>query len=61
LEKSVDKIDTRCPGRLIYVFRSNKRGLYALTADPEGRMLPSQLCPENNLITNRPSTWCAGR
>jgi hypothetical protein len=46
LEKSVDKIGTRSPGRLIYVFRCNKRGLYALTADPEGRMLPSQMCPE---------------
>jgi len=46
LEKSIDKIDTRSPGRLIYVFRCNKRGLYALTADPKGRMLPSQICPE---------------
>jgi hypothetical protein len=46
LEKSVAKIDTRSPGKLIYVFRCNKRGLYALTADPEGRMLPSQMRPE---------------
>jgi hypothetical protein len=46
LEKNVAKIDTRSPGKLIYVFRCNKRGLYALTADPEGRMLPSQMCPE---------------
>ena len=46
LEKSVVKIDTRSLGKLIYVFRCNKRGLYALTADPEGRMLPSQMHPE---------------
>jgi hypothetical protein len=46
LEKSVAKIDMRFPGKMIYVFRCNKRGLYALTADPEGRMLPSQMCPE---------------
>ena len=46
LEKSIDKIDTRSAGALIYVFRCNKHGLYALTADPEGRMLPSQMCPE---------------
>jgi hypothetical protein len=46
LERSVAKIDTRCPEKLIYAFRCNKRGLYALTADPEGRMLPSQMYPE---------------
>jgi hypothetical protein len=43
---SVLNIDTRSRGQLIYVFRCNKRSLYALTADPEGRMLPSQMCPE---------------
>jgi hypothetical protein len=43
---SVAKIDRRSRGQLVYVFRCNKRGLYALTADPEGRMLPSQICPE---------------
>jgi hypothetical protein len=46
LEKSVAKIDTRSPGRLIYVFRCNERDLYAFTADPEGRVLPSQTRPE---------------
>jgi hypothetical protein len=46
LEKSVVKIDTRSPGRLIYVFRCNERDLYAFTADPEGRALPSQTRPE---------------
>ena len=46
LEKSVAKIDMRFPGKMIYVFRCNKRGLYEITADPEGRMLPSQMCPE---------------
>ena len=46
LEKRVAKIDTRSVGKLIYVFRCNKRGLYALTADPDGRMLPSQMYPE---------------
>jgi hypothetical protein len=46
LEKSVAKVDTQSPGKLIYVFHSNKRDLYALTADREGRMLPSQMCPE---------------
>jgi hypothetical protein len=46
LGKSVAKIDTRSPRKLIYVFRCSRRGLYALTADPEGRMLPPQTCPE---------------
>jgi hypothetical protein len=46
LERGVANIDTRSRGHLIYVFRCNKRSLYALTADPEGRMLPSQMCPE---------------
>ena len=32
--------------KAIYVFRCNKRSLYALTADPEGSMLLSQMCPE---------------
>ena len=43
---NIAKIDMRSRGQLIYVFRCNKRSLYALTADPEGRMLPSQICPE---------------
>jgi len=45
-ERGVADIDTQSRGQLIYVFRCNKRSLYALTADPEGRMLPSQMCPE---------------
>src|ERR1700756_1125145 len=43
---SVAKIDRRSRGQLVYVFRCNKRDLYALTTDREGRMLPSQICPE---------------
>ena len=46
LERGDANIDTRSRGHLIYVFRCNKRSLYAVTADPEGRMLPSQTCPE---------------
>jgi hypothetical protein len=46
LESDVVNIDTRFRGQLIYVFRCNKRSLYALTADRQGRMLPSQMCPE---------------
>jgi len=46
LEKHVAKIDTQSPANRIYVFRCNETGLYAFTADREGRMLPSQMYPQ---------------
>ena len=46
LEKRVAKIDTQSPANRIYVFRCNENGLYAFTADREGRMLPSQMYPQ---------------
>ena len=46
LEKQLTKIDAQSPPKRIYVFRCNESGLYAFTADREGRMLPSQMCPE---------------
>ena len=30
----------------IYIFRCGKSGLYALTADPTGQILPSQIYPQ---------------
>jgi hypothetical protein len=37
----------RCllPAKTIYVFRCGESGLYALTADPKGHILPSQIYP----------------
>jgi hypothetical protein len=45
-EKRVTKIDTQSPVKTIYVFRCDESGLYAFTADREGRMLPSQMYPQ---------------
>ena len=33
------------PARTIYVFRCGESGLYALTADPKGHILPSRIYP----------------
>lgn len=46
LEKHIAKIGAQSPAKRIYVFRCNESGLYALTADREGRMLPSQMYPQ---------------
>jgi hypothetical protein len=43
---SISKISARSPGKRIYVFRCEGSGLYAFTADREGRMLPSQIYPQ---------------
>ena len=45
-EISVSKTDTQSPVKRIYVFRCDKSGLYAFTADRKGRMLPSQIYPQ---------------
>jgi hypothetical protein len=46
LEKQLTEIDGQSPEKRIYVFRCNGSGLYAFTADREGRMLPSQMYPQ---------------
>ena len=46
LEKQLTEIDAQSPEKRIYVFRCNESGLYAFTADREGRMLPSQMYPQ---------------
>jgi hypothetical protein len=46
LEKQLTEIDGQSPEKRIYVFRCNESGLYAFTADREGRMLPSQMYPQ---------------
>jgi hypothetical protein len=45
-EKHFTQIDAQSPAKRIYVFRCNESGLYAFTADREGRMLPSQMYPQ---------------
>jgi hypothetical protein len=44
--RSTSKISAQSPGKRIYVFRCEGSGLYAFTADREGRMLPSQIYPQ---------------
>ena len=44
--RSISKIGTQSPGKRIYIFRCEESGLYAFTADREGRMLPSQIYPQ---------------
>jgi hypothetical protein len=44
--RSTSKITAQSPGKRIYVFRCEGSGLYAFTADREGRMLPSQIYPQ---------------
>ena len=46
LEKHLAKIVAQSAAKRIYVFRCNESGLYAFTADREGRMLPSQMYPQ---------------
>ncbi len=46
LKKHPAKIDAQSPTQRIYVFRCDESGLYAFTADREGRMLPSQMYPQ---------------
>ena len=45
--RSISKIGTQSPGKRIYIFRCEESGLYAFTADREGRMLPSHIYPQN--------------
>ena len=43
---SGEESDPQSSGKKIYVFRCEETGLFAFTADREGRMLPSQIYPQ---------------
>jgi hypothetical protein len=46
LEEHIAEPDAQSPAKRIFVFRCNESGLYAFTADRDGRRLPLQMYPQ---------------